>query len=51
MADRAEAERYRERLSEKTPQGDAIVRSHEKKNHERLAEMTNLLLKSNITKR
>lgn len=31
----------RERLSELAPKGDAIVRSHENSNHERLAEMTN----------
>ena len=29
-----------ERLSEKTPKGDAIVRSHGKQNYERAAEMT-----------
>jgi hypothetical protein len=34
MANRAQAERQRERLSERAPKGDAIVRSHGNKNHE-----------------
>ena len=32
--------KHRERLSEKTPKGDAIVRSHTNRKYERLAEMT-----------
>jgi hypothetical protein len=40
MVTRRKAKRHRERLSEKTPKGDAIVRSHTNSKYERYAEMT-----------
>ena len=42
--------RDRERLSEETPRGDAIVRPHANKKHERLAEMTNPVRKMDSNK-
>jgi len=40
MANKAEAERHRERLSERAPKGDAIVRTCRNNNCKRLAEMS-----------
>lgn len=48
---KAQGESQRERLSERTPKGDAIVCSHGNKNHEKSAEMTDSMLYRHSNKR